>query len=111
MERVFRGDFLAKNRDQYQPCCGDDCAQVRRVAAAVTVFACDQCEVEYCVPCSTKCKAAIETHAGQTCAFVQASRATDFDVTTLPGIMACPKCSSPTEKNGGCNHMTCRCIF
>jgi len=28
----------------------------------------------------------------------------------LPGtVKACPRCQAPIEKNGGCDHMTCRC--
>ncbi len=38
---------------------------------------------------------------------------TQGDSETRNWIMAntkpCPKCQKPVEKNGGCNHVTCKC--
>ncbi|OBA15656.1 uncharacterized protein OGAPODRAFT_88136 [Ogataea polymorpha] len=53
-----------------------------------------------------------EDHAPATCAVVRKWIQTCEDETeTSHWITAntkdCPKCSSPIEKNGGCNHMTC----
>merc|ERR1712179_713603 len=34
----------------------------------------------------------------------------DAPVENLPGTLkACPRCQAQIEKNGGCDHMTCRC--
>lgn len=35
----------------------------------------------------------------------------DVDVEELMGVKVkrCPRCNEPIEKNGGCDHMTCRC--
>lgn len=36
----------------------------------------------------------------------------DTPVDDLPGTLkACPQCQSQIEKNGGCDHMTCRCGY
>jgi len=37
----------------------------------------------------------------------------DVDVEEVMGVKVkkCPKCSEYIEKNGGCDHMTCRCKY
>lgn len=32
-------------------------------------------------------------------------------IDSLTDTKACPRCSAPIEKNGGCDHMTCRCGY
>merc|ERR1712039_782627 len=39
------------------------------------------------------------------------STAADADCIAGVAVKRCPKCSAAIEKNGGCDHMTCRCGY
>jgi len=63
---------------------------------------CSRCGAEFCFHHSN-------AHAGQSCETYRQQMDKDehyalcVDIKTMP----CPGCSIQTEKNGGCNHMTC----
>ena len=65
------------------------------------------CGHRYCFACGG------DWHAPVTCAMLKKwAKKCEDDSETVNWINAntkeCPKCSNPIEKNGGCNHMTCR---
>jgi hypothetical protein len=68
----------------------------------------EQCKFTFCFNCRE------EWHADSTCEQYQAWKAENaaaedkFEQWRAKNTKACPKCKSPIEKNGGCNHMTCR---
>ena len=82
---------------------------------------CDACKTEFCFSCGEK------PHPGQTCreyaTVLQGdsgnTTANAAAATTTPApstrektprkIQKCPSCTVGIEKNGGCNHMTCKC--
>ena len=65
------------------------------------------CGYSYCYSCSD------EWHGPVTCEVLKKwAKKCEDDSETINWINAntkdCPKCNNPIEKNGGCNHMTCR---
>jgi hypothetical protein len=88
-------------------CCRTpDCIQVGRVSDAV--LDCDQCMASWCLGCDGV------AHRGVTCAELAreaALKATNenlFEEWKRASTRPCPRCQSAIEKNGGCNHVTCR---
>jgi len=71
-------------------------------------FPCPVCRVQWCLKCNAQrhqdlgdCAAAAAVRKGKV------EEKADLGET---GIKPCPKCKTLTEKNNGCNHMTCmRC--
>lgn len=66
-----------------------------------------RCGFRFCFACNQ------EAHVPATCEQVKlwAKKGQDDSETThwlLANTMECPKCKCTIEKNGGCNHMTCR---
>lgn len=66
-----------------------------------------RCGFRFCFTCNR------EAHVPATCEQVKlwAKKGQDDSETThwlLANTMECPKCKCTIEKNGGCNHMTCR---
>ena len=65
------------------------------------------CSYRFCFQCSE------EAHLPATCEQLKLWKKKCQDESETQNWIAantqeCPKCSLPTEKNGGCNHMTCR---
>jgi len=98
-------------------CPGPDCDRVavrcRRdlfdcVDREIPTGTCGSCSTSFCFRCGE------EPHPkGQTC--TNANAAGDDDLfgdmggKSGPPIKHCPKCQVKIEKNGGCNHMRCKC--
>lgn len=75
---------------------------------------CDQCDHSYCSMCRE------DAHSGMTCTqkYEQVMATDSFYVERLSAKLLrqvskpCPQCAAPTERDGGCSHMTCRlCSF
>ena len=102
-----------------QPCLGRpgrNCNAVlmRATPQEARIARCDGCERRYCNACFLP----EEIHRGANCAqaqerYAQSSEATPEERATLALVQnnskKCPRCNNAVEKNGGCNHMTCRC--
>jgi hypothetical protein len=73
-----------------------------------TIFTCNSCKYKSCTTCER------EFHDGETCEQYTERMAAQDDLNKASeatiNAMAkeCPKCRSKIEKNGGCDHMTCK---
>ncbi|KAJ5532856.1 hypothetical protein N7494_009408 [Penicillium frequentans] len=88
---------------EYAVDCPVKTRELRRIVPTVRCF----CKHEFCFGC------AITDHQPTPCALVKMwLQKCEDDSETANWISAntkeCPKCQSTIEKNGGCNHMTCR---
>eukprot|EP00026_Physarum_polycephalum_P014697 Phypoly_transcript_15243.p1 GENE.Phypoly_transcript_15243~~Phypoly_transcript_15243.p1 ORF type:complete len:280 (+),score=1.86 Phypoly_transcript_15243:68-907(+) len=63
---------------------------------------CLNCNMEYCKSCSTP------WHRDRSCSENLANMGATSDLLQRT-TKQCPQCKSRIEKNGGCNHMTCKC--
>jgi hypothetical protein len=101
----FRQAHLA----QFVNCRGMDCGQIFH-SDSKDVY-CDQCDTDYCLPCSIRRDVAAPTHCGYACDDLDEKKGDAmFAKLFATGQMApCPnpECKVPTEKNSGCYHMTC----
>jgi RNA recognition motif-containing protein len=104
---LLQSSFLSythTHSENYRYCPTPDCKVVYRPGktGSTTVFRCPSCLARICATCH------VEFHEGLTC-----EEHRDDGIQALQqwkdehGIKSCPKCSTPIEKNGGCNHMEC----
>lgn len=76
------------------------------------MLTCPGCKYKFCFNCNTE-----EWHEGSTCAAFQrwkkenAGAADAFSKWKADNTKTCPKCEKNIQKNGGCDHMTCRCGY
>lgn len=70
---------------------------------------CPKCNYSFCDKCE------VEWHSDSTCAQYQQWKRENsagdslYEKWRQRHTKACPGCSKPIQKNGGCNHMSCRC--
>lgn len=95
-------DYLARNRDKHRNCPTPDCKMIYAKTDDGQEFICMDCEVSTCTKCD-------QSHPGITCKMNESAKCGDKEfVEWIKGnAKLCSKCSTPIEKNGGCNHMTC----
>lgn len=100
-ERFWLDTFVEDSKDR-KWCpgagCGRACARSGSGSSAVTCG----CGVEWCFECSN------DQHQPVSCNVVKRWNEKTPSAWILANTKACPKCSKPIEKNGGCMHMTCR---
>ena len=108
-ERLFEAAFLShihSRPQEYHYCPTADCKTVYRASADDNVLRCPSCVARICASCH------VEFHEGLTCAQFKDNTSGGHEAFQRwkeeHGIKACPGCSADLEKNGGCNHMTCR---
>lgn len=90
-------------------CPNKDCLNTVAAPYGSKYVECPWCKKEYCMTCK------VNWHQGITCAKYQECAEKNKDASSLTltflrreGAKQCPKCNIWIEKNGGCDHMTCR---
>eukprot|EP00929_Paragymnodinium_shiwhaense_P060937 TRINITY_DN30422_c0_g1_i1.p1 TRINITY_DN30422_c0_g1~~TRINITY_DN30422_c0_g1_i1.p1 ORF type:complete len:731 (+),score=125.79 TRINITY_DN30422_c0_g1_i1:118-2310(+) len=84
------------------PACQKMCHPRMVEGKPVPDMQCDDCGVSFCFWHSW-------AHKGTSCeAYEAQQRRESMEIAELLGSKKCPGCGRQTEKNGGCNHMTCR---
>jgi len=86
--------------------CRSDCGRAIRAQTGVLGVKCE-CGTRFCFHCSE------DDHAPASCAdlkrwLIKCKDDSETFNWLVANTKACPKCSTSIEKNGGCNHMTCR---
>ena len=107
VEAAFRS-YLDQHSQELKYCTTPDCQQIYRRSSEIRILQCPSCFSSICSACDD------EAHEGMTCKERQ-----DQKDASLQGRLfnewanvhgnRCPACQSIIEKNGGCDHMTCRC--
>ena len=97
---ISLNSFIAKS-DIYGRCPTLDCPQI--YLKSLEIFKCDVCNFSYCTKCLTP------THEGFTCQQSKKLREelSEEEMEKL-GIKICSNCKARIQKNGGCNHLTCK---
>lgn len=73
-------------------------------------FPCEACGAEHCRLCGRAWQHEDYTHDNLSCDEFAAGLQILTRVPAMPAHMHnCPRCSTLIQKDGGCNHMTCRC--
>lgn len=104
---TFFMQSFVDNNDNVKWCPAPNCGNaVTSDMVRGTTVTCN-CGYRFCFQCSE------EAHAPASCKQVKLwiKKCQDSSETNnwiIANTQECPKCSLPTEKNGGCNHMTCR---
>ncbi|KAI1376628.1 hypothetical protein F4677DRAFT_445421 [Hypoxylon crocopeplum] len=87
-------------------CPSADCGYIYRVSSTAKTQTCPGCLVPVCTSCHAQ-------HGTMTCAehkdIASGGYAAYEQLKREKGIKDCPKCGTPLEKTGGCDHMTCKC--
>ena len=100
--------FLSQHTEVYGECPTPNCNQVFLKSGQTTgARSCDQCNAKYCAACNDA-----PPHPGVTCqeyAVDKGSNALFQQWKEKSGGRACPKCDVYIQRNGGCDHMTCKC--
>ena len=81
---------------EYKSC--KNCDDLCRIEREKSIYFCDRCNKTYCSICCNL------EHDGYPC---NDKGKELFDKYFKANAKSCPKCSTPIEKNAGCNHMTC----
>ena len=100
--------FLEKNSDTYKNCPTPDCKMIYIQTEISKEFICSSCSVSTCSKCHE------QYHAGLSCEVYKASRRSDKELEDWmkedpQNRKKCPQCHTPIEKQGGCQHMACKC--
>lgn len=99
LQEIRRQEIL--NRDpNFRNCPTANCKHTYLFAAPTQQMECPQCHAHYCADCL------LNHDASTTCA--QAKEAATEDWQRTHNVKQCPNCRFGVEKDGGCNHMTCR---
>ncbi|CAF3702014.1 unnamed protein product [Adineta steineri] len=92
-------------------CPGNGCTTIIKMKSytpkCAQLIECDMCKTTFCFQCSK------QWHEPVQCSLLQKWEQKNLDESMtgtwmLANTKECPKCHSSIEKNGGCNHMTCR---
>ena len=100
--------FLEKNSDTYKNCPTPDCKMIYIQTEISKEFICSSCSVSTCSKCHE------QYHAGLSCEVYNASRKSDKELEDWmnkdpQNRKKCPQFHTPIEKQGGCQHMACKC--
>lgn len=112
-ENIFDGyyEYILENQISIDPnithCLNPKCNYILTIASV------GRCNVATCLCGQRVCwKCREEAHAPLSCELLKKWRNINDDVVDATWIVEntkpCPKCHSRIEKNGGCNHMTCK---
>lgn len=99
--------YIQANKDKVRNCLTPDCKMVYVVSEDGERFICSKCDAHICTTCH------VQFHDGFSCARYQAmiiSTESDKEVEqwlSNNSAKRCPKCFTPIEKTGGCNHIYC----
>jgi len=108
VEAAFRS-YLDQHSQELKYCKTPDCQQIYRHSPETRILQCPSCFSTICSTCDD------EAHEGMTCDERRDQKNTLLQERLFNGwadqhgTNRCPQCRSVIEKNGGCNHMTCRC--
>jgi hypothetical protein len=111
MDQLFEHSFITYIQGrpiEYHFCPTPDCNTVYSITANGKVITCSECFMGICTTCK------IHAHEGQSCDEYRAATDPVFaerqfeEYIERTGAKKCPSCGSAIEKDGGCNHMTCR---
>lgn len=109
--------FVEGNRNSLRWCPGPECHRIAVkprdnlfFGCNLTAFCKDGCQRRFCFQCTE------EPHDGPCnlieIAYHHPNQDNSNQTERKPKdktIQRCPRCKAPIEKNGGCNHMTCKC--
>lgn len=118
-------EFVTQHGDQFRQCPTANCPYVYEFGGRPEMITCPSCRQHYC----SDCRFAHERW--MTCAQAEEERASiavraesDRKIASDPQAVEratrlllqsrtkqCPRCHQGVEKNGGCDHMTCRCGY
>ena len=107
VEAAFRS-YLDQHAQELRYCTTPDCQQIYRHSSDACTLQCPSCFSSICSACDE------EAHEGMTCQERQLYKDSGeqerlFNEWVARNGKRCPECSKAIEKNGGCNHVTCRC--
>ncbi|CAF3039456.1 unnamed protein product [Rotaria sp. Silwood2] len=109
-QQILINTFVETNRLTHW-CPGNACSTIVKLQSRLTdcaqMISCDMCKTIFCFQCLK------QWHDPVQCSLLQKWEKKNRDESmTCEWIVAntkeCPSCHSSIEKNGGCNHMTCR---
>ncbi|CAM9375972.1 unnamed protein product [Heterosigma akashiwo] len=92
-----------KQSSDFRECPYAPCTHMQKGSRWFPKMTCENCKKQYCFFHSN-------AHEGMSCREYAATDRFKEEVTTeviKKTTKQCPSCKAPTEKNGGCNHMTC----
>lgn len=102
--------YLDQHPQELKYCTTPDCKQIYRRRTDPTSLQCPSCFLSICAACGE------DGHEGMTCQQHRFHKNPDAEQERLNGQLAtahgykkCPQCKVWIEKNGGCDHMECRC--
>jgi ATP-dependent RNA helicase DHX8/PRP22 len=98
--------YLPANRDKARTCPTPDCKMIYTPSKDGQRFVCCLCNINICTTCH------VQFHDGMSCEWYQSKLSAENDSEVNDWLIShggkrCPKCFTPIEKIGGCNHMTC----
>lgn len=99
-------DYIEKNGDGYKNCPTPDCKMIYVISDVGKPFICSNCGIKTCTKCHE------QYHTGLSCEMYRSGKGKDEKLEEWmqedpQNRKRCPKCTSPIEKNEGCNHVHC----
>ena len=99
--------YLEQNPDVLSPCKTPGCTQLftrdaSRANDGEKLAKCPSCFVSACAACGNN------PHQGTSCEMAGRDPSEEY-INNSPDIRRCPTCQTPIYKDGGCNHISCRC--
>jgi hypothetical protein len=106
LEAAFHA-YIEQNPNVLSPCKTPGCSQLYTRATVgrgdgSSVVTCPSCFVAACAACGKN------AHQGVSCEMAGRDLSEEY-INTSSDIKRCPRCAAPIFKDGGCNHVSCRC--